>query len=150
MATSRRFKIGQVTIGVFGELHPHLILKSHLHGRILFAELNLSDVLGLKKQPVRFHPLASFPSSARDWTVTLSTHLLYGTIAELLQSCRSPLLESFEMIDSYTSSQLGPDRKNVTFRFIYRDRHQTIAYETVEEEHRKFTHSVAEKLSNLV
>ena len=54
------------------------------------------------------------------------------------------------MIDSFTSQELGPDRKNVTFRFIYRDRHQTIAYETVEEEHKKLTHSVAEKVANLI
>jgi phenylalanyl-tRNA synthetase beta subunit len=39
------------------------------------------------------------------------------------------------MIDSFTSQELGPDRKNVTFRFVYRDKHQTIAHETVEKEH---------------
>jgi hypothetical protein len=33
---------------------------------------------------------------------------------------------------------------------VYRDRHQTIAYETVEEQHRALTHSVAEKVANLI
>lgn len=143
-------KVGSNVIGVFGELHPELVQKSNLFGRLLFAELNLSDILGLKKQAVKFHPLALYPSSMRDWTVTLSTQLPYAKIAELIQSSKSPHLESFEMIDSFTSKELGSDHKNVTFRFIYRDRHQTIAYETVEEEHRKLIHSVAEKVANLI
>lgn len=143
-------KIGDNTIGVFGEVHPELVLKAHLFGRLLFAELNLSDILGLKKQDVRFHNLALYPSSTRDWTVTLSSNLPYAKIAALIRSSKPQHLESFEMIDSFTSEELGPDRKNVTFRFVYRDRHQTIAYETVEEEHRKMIHSVAEKVTNLI
>ena len=143
-------KIEDNTIGVFGEIHPDLVLKSNLHGRLLFAELSLNDILELKKQDIRFHNLALYPSSIRDWTVTLSTYLPYAQIASLIQSTRSPHLESFEMIDSFTSKELGPNQKNVTFRFVYRDRHQTIAYEIVEEEHRKFIHSVAEKVANLL
>ncbi len=143
-------KVGETTIGVFGELHPQLVLNAHLFGRILFAELNLSDILGMKKEAVKFHPLAEYPSSTRDWTVTLSAHLPYATIASLIKSSKSRHLESFEMIDSFTSKELGPDRKNVTFRFVYRDRHQTIAYETVEEQHHQLTHSVAEKVANLI
>jgi len=145
-----QIKIDGIIIGVFGELHPQLILNSNLFGRILFAELNLNDILGIKKEAVKFHPLAEYPSSTRDWTLTLSAHLPYATIAALIKSSKSRHLESFEMIDSFTSKELGPDRKNVTFRFVYRDRHQTIAYETVEEEHRQLTHSVAEKVANLI
>lgn len=138
------------TIGVFGELHPELVLKSNLHGRFLFAEINLCDILELKKQDVRFHQLALYPSSTRDLTITLSTHITYAQIADLIRSIKSPHLESFEMIDSFTSQELGPDRKNVTFRFVYRDRHQTISNEVVEEAHRLLTHSVAEKAANLI
>lgn len=138
-------KIGDVKIGVFGQLHPSLI-----RGRALFAELNLSDILGLKKQDVKFHPLSLYPSSTRDWTLTLSTQIPYSKIQTLIQSTKTLHLESFEMIDSFSSKELGPDRKNLTFRFVYRDRHQTISTETVEEEHRKLIDSVAQKLTNLL
>lgn len=143
-------KVGDNIIGVLGEIHPVLISKSNLHGRLLFAELNLNDILGLKKQPVRFRPLVSYPSSTRDWTVTLQTSIPYAKIDSMIQACRTTHLESFEMIDSFSSQELGPDHKNVTFRFVYRDQHQTIGAETVEAEHRLLTHSVAEKLANLI
>jgi phenylalanyl-tRNA synthetase beta chain len=130
-----QIKVGGTLIGVFGEMHPELISKSNLHGKLLFAELNLSDILGLKKQPPRFHTLALYPSSTRDCTVTLAKGISYAQITSLIQSIRAPHLESFAMIDSFTSKELGPDRKNVTFRFVYRDRHQTIAHETIEKEH---------------
>jgi len=145
-----QIKIHDTVIGVFGEIHPELILKTNLHGRLLFAELNLNDILGLKKRDVKFQSLATYPASTRDWTLTLSNNIPYSKISSLVRSAKSPHLESFEMIDSFTSKELGTGRKNVTFRFVYRDRHQTIAYETVEEEHRALTHSVAEKVANLI
>ncbi len=135
-------KVGGNTIGVFGEIHPQLSSN-----RLLFAELNLSDILGLKKRDVKFKSLALYPSSTRDWTVTISSKLPYAQIAALI---KSPHLESFEMIDSFTSKELGEDKKNVTFRFTYRDLHQTIAYETVEEEHKRLIHLLAEKVANLI
>ncbi len=137
-------------VGVLGEVHPDLIRKSNLHGRIFFAEINVSDILELKTPSVRFRPLAPYPSSTRDWTLTISTHLPYGTVADLIKSYHSPYLESFEMIDSFSSKELGPDRKNVTFRFIYRDRHQTIGYPTVEEEHRKLTSHLQNALDDFI
>ncbi|MGH2638797.1 MAG: phenylalanine--tRNA ligase subunit beta, partial [Rhabdochlamydiaceae bacterium] len=111
-------QIADNTIGIFGEIHPELIFKSNLFGRLFFAELNLNDILGLKKQETRFHSLALYPSSTRDWTMTLSTQLPYAKIISLIQSSKPPHLESFEMIDSFTSKELGTDRKNVTFRFV--------------------------------
>jgi phenylalanyl-tRNA synthetase beta chain len=88
-------KLDGIIIGVFGELHPQLILNSNLFGKILFAELNLNDILGIKKEAVKFHPLAEYPSSTRDWTVTLSTDLPYATIVALIKSSKSRHLESF-------------------------------------------------------
>lgn len=145
-----QIKVGEITIGVFGELHPQILSQSHLQGRLLFAEVNLSDILELKKQTPRFHSLALYPSSVRDWTVTVSALTSYAHLSSTIQSCKTPHLESFEMIDLFSSEELGPDKKNVTFRFTYRDRHQTIVAQTVEDEHRKLTHSVAQKLSDLL
>ena len=141
-----KIKCGDVTIGVIGEIHPELLLKFDLHERVYFAEINLNDILPLKKKGHRFSELAPFPCSERDWTVTLKETTPMASLFQAIDRTKSPYLENFYLLDVYTSDQLGKDKKNVTFRFVYRDPAKTMAFEVVEQEHQKITHSVAEKL----
>ena len=141
-----KIKSGDATIGVLGEVHPQLLLKLDIHQRVFFAELNLNDILALKKKGKNFSGLAAFPSSERDWTVTLKENIPIATIAQAIERTKSPYLEHFYLLDLYTSDQLGKDRKNATFRLSYRDPSKTMAFEVIEQEHQKLTHSVAEKL----
>ncbi len=141
-----KIKSGDVTLGVMGEIHPQLLLKLDIHQSVYFAELNLNDILQLKKKGRLFSELAAFPSSERDWTVTLKENVPILTITQAIERTKSPFLEHFYLLDLYTSEQLGTDRKNATFRLRYRDPTKTMAFEAVEQEHQKLTHSVAEKL----
>jgi phenylalanyl-tRNA synthetase beta chain len=141
-----KIKSGDVTIGVLGEIHPQLLLKLDIQQRVYFAELNLNDMLPLKKKGRIFSELAAFPSSERDWTMTLKENVPITTIIQAIERTKSPYLEHFYLLDLYTSDQLGKDRKNATFRLSYRDSSKTMAFEAVEQEHQKLTHSVAEKL----
>jgi phenylalanyl-tRNA synthetase beta chain len=141
-----KIKCGNVTIGVIGEIHPELLLKLDLHQRVYFAEMNLNDILPLKKKTRQFSELAAFPSSERDWTLTLKESAPMAQVLQAIERIKSPYLEHFYLLDIYTSDQLGKDKKNVTFRFVYRDHAKTMAFEVVEQEHQKLTHSVAEKL----
>ncbi len=141
-----KIKSGDVTVGVMGEIHPELLLKFDLHERVYFAEMNLNDLLPLKKKGHLFSELAAFPSSERDWTVTLKENVPMAVVLQAIERTKSPFLEHFYLLDLYTSDQLGKDRKNATFRFVYRDAAKTMAFEVVEQEHQKLTHSVAEKL----
>jgi phenylalanyl-tRNA synthetase beta chain len=141
-----KIKSGDVTVGVMGQIHPQLLAQFDLHQPIYFAELNLNDVLPLKKKDRLFSELAAFPSSERDWTMTLKENVPMSNVMQAIERTKSPFLENFYLLDLYTSDQLGKDRKNATFRFIYRDSGKTMDFETVEQEHHKLTHSVAEKL----
>ena len=124
--------------------------KLDIHKRVYFAELNLNDILPLKKKSKVFSELAAFPSSERDWTVTLKENVPIASVTQAIERTKSPSLESFYLLDLYTSDQLGKDRKNATFRFCYRDPSKTLAFEVIEKEHHKLTHSVAEKLRDCI
>jgi phenylalanyl-tRNA synthetase beta chain len=141
-----KLKSGDITLGVIGEIHPQLLLKLGIQQRVYFAELNLNDILAVKKKGKVFSELAAFPSSERDWTVSLKENIPIAQIAQAIERTKSPYLEHFYLLDLYTSDQLGKDRKNATFRLCYRDPSKTMAFEVVEQEHQKLTHSVAEKL----
>jgi len=143
-----RIKMGEITLGAIGEVHPRIIHSMDLKQRVLFTELNLHDLFPLKKKERKVQELSSFPGSDRDWTLSLKETVPIAQVFHAIQSFKSNVLESYFLLDLYKSEQIGKDRKNATFRFIYRDKEKTIDIETVEKEHQKLTQAVAEKLKD--
>ncbi len=143
-----QIKSGEITLGVVGELHPNFLHEWGFSQRLFFAELNLSDLIDPESAPPLYSPFSNFPSSERDWTITVKASIPIASITQIIKEVSPALLEKFYLLTLYTNDQLGKDQKNVTFRFIYRDRLKTISYDKVEEEHQKIIHSVAKKLAD--
>lgn len=129
--------VGDLKVGSLGEVHPSIQRKLDVPQRILFAELNLHDLYPLQRSVAKMEKVAVYPSSERDWTVTLPENLLVGDILEKLKSVPSDYLESVSLVDIYRNPKLGENVKNVTFNFVYRDTQKTIDQDTVEKEHQR-------------
>lgn len=133
-------------LGILGEVHPALTKwMDHVHP-VFFAELHLEELMRHCKKEMKMSPLPQYPASSRDWTVSLTEACPYSYILDLLQKHASPLLESISLLDLYRHEKLGSDRKNMTFRFIYRDPSKTISAGTVENEHSKMMQPVVNRL----
>ncbi len=139
-------KAGHQTIGVLGEVHPNHIQKLDIGQKVYFAEINLHDVLQLMPKQSQEAAINPFPGSERDWTVTVPDEAPIAKLLSIIEKIRSPLLEKVYLLDLYKSEQIGQDKKNVTFRFLYRDQKKTIAFETVEKEHERLTEAAAQQL----
>lgn len=137
---------GEMVVGMIGEVHPNVLAKLDISTPVLFAEINLPDLISRQKGAWKVADLPLYPSSERDWTLTVKSEMPIAELIGTIQRDRSPLLEKVYLLDLYTSEQLGKDRKNATLRFTYRDKNKTISLETVEKEHGKITQDVAEKL----
>lgn len=122
-------------LGSLGEVHPNLLQKLDIKERILFAEINLVQLMHLYRPHPQMTPLPQFPSSERDWTAILNLDTKMETIFTAIHSTHSNLLEKVELIDLYQPE--GGMDKRATFRFTYRDRLKTISFEEVEAEHKK-------------
>ena len=103
-------------------------------------------MLRLVPQLTKVAEITPFPGSERDWTITISDEMTIAHLLEIVHGAASPLLEKVWLLDLYKSDQIGQDRRNVTFRFSYRDQKKTIAFETVEEEHARLAAAVQKKL----
>lgn len=136
------------TIGVLGEIHPSLLHRLDIKQRVFFAEVNLQETAPLIEKEVRVKDLALYPSSERDWTLTLKKDVPIAHILDAIHREKGNLLEQVFVLDLYQSEKLGIDRKNLTLRFTYRDKSKTLAYETVEQEHSQLTQNVAKKLQD--
>ncbi len=138
------------SLGVVGEIHPSVLSKIDLPQRVYCAELNLNELLKLQKPLQSVADLPLYPSSERDWTVSLKKEIPVGRVLSCIQDLAPALLEKAFLLDLFESDQLGSDRKNVTWRFIYRDPQKTLDLPTVEQIHTKLLQMVAEKLHDCI
>ena len=135
---------GEVELGIIGEVHPATLKKLHLEHPVYFAELNLDDLKQASTPKVKMTPLPQYPSSSRDITLTLAESTQVGALIGKIWGTASPLLESVLVLDIYRSAALGAQKKNVSFRFVYRDRAGTLSVDAVEAEHTKITQKLKE------
>jgi phenylalanyl-tRNA synthetase beta chain len=134
------------TVGALGEVHPSLAEKWGVEARCYFAECNLHELFlrACERKEVIDAPL--YPGSERDATLCLPDALCVQRVFEVIDSVGSSLLQNVVLLDLYKSEQIGKDKKNVTFRFFYRDPERTLSFETVEKEHAHMIQAVAERL----
>lgn len=142
-------KVGHIQLGAIGELHPGRIAEG-VAQRLYFAQLTLQELLPLQRTEWYVQALAVYPSTTRDWTITLQEQMPIARVLHILQDLKPPLLESIRLLYLYQDPSIGTDKKNATFRLTYRDTYRTIDLPTAEREHANFTQVVAEKLQTTV
>jgi phenylalanyl-tRNA synthetase beta chain len=141
--------VGSLEVGSMGEVHPTIQRKLDVPQRILFAELNLQDLFQVRQLGIKMKPLPIYPSSTRDWTVSLSEEIPIQDVFAMIHKSSSSLLEEVSLVDIYRSEKLGKNVKNVTFHFVYRDKEKTISQEAVDAEHARLTTDSLNTIKNL-
>jgi phenylalanyl-tRNA synthetase beta chain len=129
--------VDALELGSFGEVHPSILRRLDVSQRIYFAEISLQDLQQVRSPDQKMTPLAIYPCSKRDWTVTVSEDVTIESLMTKIHSQGSKLLEDIHLLDIYRSEKLGTGKKNVTLHFIYRDKNKTIEQEAVDAEHKR-------------
>lgn len=134
-------------IGMLGEVHPALLEKCDIKTKVYYSECNLFNLMRLAPTSHKLEALPIYPGSERDLTITLPDELPIETILDKIYSLRSSLLEKVELTSLYKSEKIGTDKKNATFRFVYRRLDKTLTFEEAEKEHNRICDAL---LSNLL
>lgn len=132
-----------LAIGSLGEIHPRLLDAFGIDKRVLFAEVNLQHLLGLRNPCIKMAPIPQFPATERDWTIPLPKGFEFASLMDAIRSFSSPILEKAELLDLYVFEQNGETKRNATLRFVYRDALKTISFEEAEGVHSKLMDHVA-------
>ena len=129
-------------IGVLGEIHPLSLNQLGIRGHVLFCEIDLFMIEKFRKEFIKFEKLPQFPSSQRDLTLTMKKSQDLSKLFEQLQKRDLPFLKTAQLIDIFEGEKIGPDKKNVTFRFTYRNDNKTIDLLEVDQAHAKVVKSL--------
>ncbi|NGX40651.1 MAG: Phenylalanine--tRNA ligase beta subunit [Candidatus Anoxychlamydiales bacterium] len=128
---------------IIGEVHPNILKSFDIKKRVFFAELDLKFIFQNKIDQIDFHAISELPSSFRDLTLTIDDKLNIQTIFDIFEKIKSKILEKIYLVDLFKNVE---DKKNVTFRFIYRDTTKTISNDEIETQHLKITKEITKHL----
>ncbi|NGX51263.1 MAG: hypothetical protein K1060chlam2_01128, partial [Chlamydiae bacterium] len=145
-----QFYVNDVCLGALGEVHPSRLRLLDIEERVVFAQFDLHDLLEVKGGEKQMTPLPQFPGSERDWTITLKAEVALAQLFEAIDSLPSKLLKEWSLLDLYESEKLGSERKNVTFRFLYRNDRQTVEQPQVDREHERLISEITKKIRDFI
>jgi phenylalanyl-tRNA synthetase beta chain len=138
-------KVGGQWVGSLGEVHPSLLKRLDIEERVLFAEFQLQPLLALQNSQVQMEPLPQFPASQRDWTLSIALETPLATLSSAFASLSIPLLQQVTLIDLYYPE--NEQKKNATYRFLYRDLSKTLSFEEADEAHAQLIEQVSKILA---
>ena len=124
-------RVGEVTVGFAGELHPAVVERLGLPPRAVAFELDLDaiDPAGPPVPPV----VSTHPPVHLDVALVLDAAVPAADVTEALRAGGGELLESVRLFDVYAGERLGEGRRSLAFALVVRapDRTLTVAEATV-------------------
>lgn len=105
--------LGDVTIGVVGEVHPDVLERLSIDERVAVVEVSLDAVLSVPAAAIQAQLVSKYPASDFDLAFIVDSG---RTAYELLDTVRQAdgLVNSASISDVYRSETLGADKKSIT------------------------------------
>lgn len=136
---------GDEQLGFLGEVHPDVLARMDMAGRVVVCELDL-DLLAARfpdKEPFRAIP--RLPSSSRDVAFLVRRELEAAELLRLATDLNEELLEKVKIFDVYEGKNIPGGMKSLGLHFSYRSAERTLTDEEVNEVHARIVRGIIEK-----
>jgi len=114
-----------VEIGEIGIVHPTVGKKIDKKAAIVYAEIDINALSGIKNASISYQEPSRFPSIDFDLSFVAQT---FAPIAEAIRGAHSPLISNVEVTDIYE----GEGSKSITTRITFSHPERTLKREEVQ------------------
>ena len=114
-------RVGEVSVGTLGPLHPEVVDAFELEGPALVVELDLRALEALGARVPKARPLPTLPASTRDVALIAAEPVAAGALASALRDGAGEVCERVEVFDVYRGEGVPAGSRSIAFRLTYRD-----------------------------
>ncbi|NLD87055.1 MAG: phenylalanine--tRNA ligase subunit beta [Clostridiales bacterium] len=118
--------VGDVYLGVLGELHPTVLDNYNVASPIYVAELDSTVIFDKAAGLPLYTPLPRFPGSERDIAVVCDESVPVSQIEQCIIDGAGALLDGFHLFDVYRGAQVGKNKKSVAYALRLRASDRTL------------------------
>ncbi|KNZ40989.1 phenylalanine--tRNA ligase subunit beta [Acetobacterium bakii] len=115
-----------IILGEIGEIHPLVVKNYGLPKRTYVCELSFSDLYDCGSMGQKFVELPKFPASNRDLAIQLKDTIPAAEVDAILRKNGGNILESIELFDVYTGSQIPEGYKSLAYALNFRHQDRTL------------------------
>ena len=117
---------GDTCLGIFGEIHPQVSVNYSFTKRVYIAVLDFEAMFACHESEAKYKPLPKFPALTRDFSFVCDESLEVGTIEKAIRGAKVSTLEDVKLFDIYRGTQIGENKKSVSFSVSLRASDKTL------------------------
>jgi len=137
---------GEIIANV-GQLHPLLLKHFDIDGSFFALEIFLDQIPFMKPKTSKLRPFSRYPKISRDIALVVDQSIPEQGVRQVFEQIHSPLLESFNLFDTYIGPQITKGKKSLAYSLHYRNQSATLTDTEVDEEHAKICQFLKDKLN---
>ena len=118
--------LGDVRLGVIGEIHPTVLANYGIKPRVWVADLSFDLLFEHRGGTPEFTPLPKHPAITRDLALVADEALPAAEIADRIREGAGNLLESLTLFDIYRGENIGKGKKSLAYNLVLRDSERTL------------------------
>jgi phenylalanyl-tRNA synthetase beta chain len=130
-------QIGEQTIGLIGDLHPHIKNELGIRPDLEAAQFSLAvaPLVKAMEEELEFEPVPKYPSVIRDISILVDRDMRTSQILNCIEDAdTSRIVQDVDVFDIYEDNPDVPEgKKSVAFHIIYRSDSRTLTDTEVEK-----------------
>ncbi len=109
-------KVGEKTIGWFGEIHPKIEEDLKVSKALLGFEINFQDLVSLASEDQEYSPISSYPAAKRDLSVIVPRNIKVGEVIAEINEAGGLLVRDVDLAGEYQGTSVPERKKSLTLR----------------------------------
>ncbi|MFZ6993315.1 phenylalanine--tRNA ligase subunit beta [Curtobacterium sp. RRHDQ66] len=118
--------VGDVVVGVAGELLPELTAAADLPRVVAVVELDLDALVAAVPEIPAVAPIVTYPAATQDLSLVVGIDVPAGDVLDVVRTGAGELLEYARLVDDYRGSGVDEGQKSLTFALRFRATDRTL------------------------
>ncbi|MCD6233122.1 phenylalanine--tRNA ligase subunit beta [bacterium] len=137
-AKSAEIKIGEVELGVLGEIHPSILLKELGMKEKLFAfEIEFDKLVKLALEEKEYQPISKYPAAVRDLSILVPEGTKVVEILNIINALGTELVRDVDIFDIYNGDEIPKGKESFSLHIIYQASNRTLSSKEVDTLHHR-------------
>lgn len=143
---SASVNVGDVCIGVIGEIHPNTAQRLDV-GRAVYAELDVAKLLDHRQMALTVESLPRFPGSRRDLALVVDEAVAVGDLLSAIRQVDEvqDILRDVRVFDVYVGESVGRGKKSVAIGLLFQAAERTLIDIEIDEAVQSVLNHVGER-----
>lgn len=145
-----RINIKGKDFGYIAELDDSLYKKLDLEIKLAFFEFNLTQLVEIYSDEIKYKEIPKFPSIDLDISMIINKKILWEEVEAIVRGTEKELVRKVTFFDVYEGKGIPAGKKSIAFRIEYRSNDKTLTMDEVQIIHNKVIKNLENKIGGQI